>query len=153
MFSRTVFCSWEQKTPKKHVWKVGVLLVLIGLHVFKSLFSKNNKMLFPLFFLLFKEQKNGSSLYVFNMVFSCFLCDFSYSVSSTFDTSTMSLSINEVGSISTNTSPISIISKYFEFFFFGRSKKLVGKKLDHIFFNNFYELLFLVGLFYSVFRT
>ena len=128
MFFRACLCFQElffvlknekhKQKKKTHAWEVGMLLVPIVLRAFKSLFSENNKMLFPLFFQLFKEQKkNGSSLHVFNLVFSCFLCDFSSSLSSTSGTSTTSLSINEVSSISTNTSPISIISKYFEVFF------------------------------------
>ncbi|CBI38615.3 hypothetical protein VitviT2T_024364 [Vitis vinifera] len=44
------------------VWRVVVVLIPIVLRVFKSPFSKNNKKLFPLFFLLFREQrKNGIS--------------------------------------------------------------------------------------------
>ena len=52
----------QNKKHKMQVWRVVVVLIPIVLRVFKSPFSKNNKKLFPLFFLLFREQrKNGIS--------------------------------------------------------------------------------------------
>ena len=47
-----------------------MLLVPIVLRAFKSLFSENNKMLFPLFFQLFKEQKKKGHLSMFSIWYS-----------------------------------------------------------------------------------
>ena len=136
-----------------------MLLVPIVLRAFKSLFSENNKMLFPLFFQLFKEQKKKGHLSMFSIWYS-------HAFSVIFPPACLQPparlqqvfpSMRSVLSPPTHLQ-FPLFPNILKFFLlnldnFGRSEKLLGKKLYQRLFNNFYELLLLVGLFCSVFRT
>ena len=109
-------------------------------------FQRTIKCCFPCFCNCSNDKKYGSSLYVFNLVFSMFSVIFPSPVRSVQSPSTHLL--------------FPLFPNMLKFFLllnlddFGRLEKLVGKKVRlEIFLNNFYELFFLVGLFCYIFRT
>ena len=67
MFSRTVFCSWKQKTPKTRLVERVVFVFIVPRVLKMTLFREQQNVVFPVFFIVYRTKLNKK-----NHLFSVF---------------------------------------------------------------------------------
>ena len=103
------------RTKKKTSLESGTLILLIVLYIFKVPLFKEQKKVVSLFCILFRVEKNTSLLSVFSIICSSYSYLW-FLLQHVYNWECLHQHETNVNSICTNTSLVSIISKYFEVF-------------------------------------